>query len=400
MLRGGHDGGTMRRGTDRIRLLRWMARRARLGFVLFGHGVTDGPVDPFVCSVHQPLEDLKRTIEFYERLGFDFISLQELIELSQTGFRRERPWIHLTFDDGYRNNLTLLAPYLREREIPWTLFVSTGHVERNRRFPSYLIRCAVLKTRRESRLPVLGSRLRPEASREERLRTCRKLPFKAVDKARQLEIVEWARSLLDETEWRRLDELHRCERVLGLGELRELARDPQVSLGAHNHNHVVLNAGVSAADVEYEMRTSRNWLRDNLHVDCMAYCYPNGQRTDFSATTRRICREAGYRVAFTTIPRAVGPETDPYEIPRKAIPKRHGRARRSMTRAILREFFKFAWRRTRPARSGTPDGSRPASRRTDDSPQVPPLSSPPNRHAGMKGRVRAPEQLDGGPGRC
>lgn len=40
----------------------------------------------------------------------------------------------ITFDDGYRDNLTVAAPILAERHIPFTVFVTSGFVESDTRF--------------------------------------------------------------------------------------------------------------------------------------------------------------------------------------------------------------------------------------------------------------------------
>ena len=36
----------------------------------------------------------------------------------------------ITFDDGYRDNLTVAAPILEKYRLPATLFLATGYVER------------------------------------------------------------------------------------------------------------------------------------------------------------------------------------------------------------------------------------------------------------------------------
>src|SRR4029453_9293701 len=45
----------------------------------------------------------------------------------------------ITFDDGYRNNLTVAAPILRARGLPATVFVSTGYIGNGRMFNDTVI---------------------------------------------------------------------------------------------------------------------------------------------------------------------------------------------------------------------------------------------------------------------
>lgn len=322
----------------REKLLRHMARSTRIGLILFGHGVDERPVNDFVSNVHIPLHEFHQSIDLYERLGFDFVSMSEVLELARTGFARPRPWIHLTFDDGYRNNLTVLAPYLSSRGIPWTVFVSTGHIERRRPFGTFVVRCAMMHAPGELMLPGMTEPLSPQATAQERIDAYRRLRLKSLDSSTQLEVVERATAALSDAQWQELDHLYAAESVLSMAELQELARQPLVHIGSHNHNHIVLNGRVTAEEVSWEMRTSRAWLRQNLGISPVTYCYPNGQRDDFSATTGRICRDAGYQAAFTTISEPVRRDSEPYEIPRKALSPTFARARRSVTKVICRAY--------------------------------------------------------------
>jgi peptidoglycan/xylan/chitin deacetylase (PgdA/CDA1 family) len=56
------------------------------------------------------------------------ISLAAAVELLAAGPVTGRH-VCVTFDDGYRDNLTVAAPILRELEIPATVFVATGAVD-------------------------------------------------------------------------------------------------------------------------------------------------------------------------------------------------------------------------------------------------------------------------------
>ena len=51
--------------------------------------------------------------------------------------------IVLSFDDGYRNNLTVVTPYLKTLNLPFTVYVSTHHIETGEIFPSSLARLIV-----------------------------------------------------------------------------------------------------------------------------------------------------------------------------------------------------------------------------------------------------------------
>jgi hypothetical protein len=52
---------------------------------------------------------------------------------------------------------------------------------------------------------------------------------------------------------------------------------------------------------------------------CKTFAYPNGNREDFTPQTKEILAHYGITTAVTTIERAIGPESDPLELPRICI---------------------------------------------------------------------------------
>jgi hypothetical protein len=49
------------------------------------------------------------------------------------------------------------------------------------------------------------------------------------------------------------------------------------------------------------------------------FSYPFGGRRQYDGTTRRLCREAGFRRAVTTLPGQVHRWTDPLQLPRQLV---------------------------------------------------------------------------------
>jgi len=303
-------------------LLKSLLRIRKMGLVLFGHGVTNNKTDSYIELLHTDFEKLKETITIFEALGFEFISMAELAALAQNDFKYNKNWIHLTFDDGYKNNYTLLYPYLKEKQIPFSLFVSTHHIEKNERFSTYKIRCAILHTKKEVRLPGLNQTLSPNTTREQRIQFCKSISriFKTMDRASSQKFMSYVEALLSAEEWQYYNDLYREGELLTLDQLKVLANDSLVHVGSHNHHHLILNKNVSDDDIRYEMQASRDWLQKNLKINLLTYCYPNGSKNDFSLNSKRICQSLGYKLAFTTVRQIISPGVDKYEIPRVAFP--------------------------------------------------------------------------------
>src|SRR3989339_154669 len=94
-------------------LLKAILKYRKVGLVLAGHGYAPRVTDPVIESQHQDLSRLEHAVNLCRSLGFRFISMDELIRLSQHGFRNPYSWVHLTFDDGFENNFTTLYPFLK-----------------------------------------------------------------------------------------------------------------------------------------------------------------------------------------------------------------------------------------------------------------------------------------------
>ena len=67
------------------------------------------------------------------------IGVRELLEILRSGQNLERSVV-ITFDDGYRDNLTNAAPILRKHGLPACFFLSSGFIGTDRAFPHDLQR--------------------------------------------------------------------------------------------------------------------------------------------------------------------------------------------------------------------------------------------------------------------
>jgi peptidoglycan/xylan/chitin deacetylase (PgdA/CDA1 family) len=98
------------------------------------------------------------------------VALSELVDDVARGRTPPRGTVCITFDDGYRDNLTIAAPILDRHRLPATLFLATGLVERGENQWSDTLRS--LPAKEKERLIQAGhaarmarlARSRPEAA--------------------------------------------------------------------------------------------------------------------------------------------------------------------------------------------------------------------------------------------
>jgi len=108
---------------NRIRARRGQCHAA----VLLYHRVSDELLD----SVTVGVEQFQRQIELLRR-RYDVVDLPTL--LTRRGQPRNRPYVAITFDDGYADNLSA-AMLLRRAGLPATFFLSTAIVGTDGAFP-------------------------------------------------------------------------------------------------------------------------------------------------------------------------------------------------------------------------------------------------------------------------
>lgn len=88
---------------------------------------------------YKNLYPVKSVKEFKEDLDsllthFSPISLNELLELVQSGKKSKKKVFHLTFDDGLEELYSVVAPILKEKNIPATFFINTDFLDNKKLF--------------------------------------------------------------------------------------------------------------------------------------------------------------------------------------------------------------------------------------------------------------------------
>jgi peptidoglycan/xylan/chitin deacetylase (PgdA/CDA1 family) len=101
------------------------------GAVFMMHHVRPQRADAFQPNRHLEIspEFLRTAIERIRANGYKIISLDEAVDLLKSGYGHHR-YAVLTFDDGYRDNLEFAYPILKELGAPFTVFVTSGLIDR------------------------------------------------------------------------------------------------------------------------------------------------------------------------------------------------------------------------------------------------------------------------------
>jgi peptidoglycan/xylan/chitin deacetylase (PgdA/CDA1 family) len=294
-----------------------------LGAILMFHRVR-----PRLEQSFEPNRGLEISPQFLDSLlahlrrrGYDLISLDAAVAHLRSGRAPERPFVVLTFDDGYRDFADFALPALERHGAPFVAYVTSGFAgatarlwwveleESMRRLDGIDVIAAGQRFSRACRTPAEKGEafadlywLLREGGEEELLRVAKALCAQAgVDSQRIT-----AGCCLD---WRSLE---------------RLARHELATIGAHSVTHPRL-AKLDASAAMREMFDSRAAIERELGVEARHFCYPVGDPTSAGRREFEFAAELKFDSAVTTRPGMIFGEHGAHlhALPRLSINGRH-----------------------------------------------------------------------------
>jgi peptidoglycan/xylan/chitin deacetylase (PgdA/CDA1 family) len=224
----------------------------------------------------------------------------------------------LTFDDGYRNNVTHAAPILLKKGIPAVFHLATDYIGSRAILWTDEILLRVLDWPEPTlttpagvfRLPTIGAW--PERFRVARRisQACKPMPV-----ACRNELLALLRYKTAPFPSHYDSEVHD---FMDWGEARKLVQQG-FELGSHTRSHPILT-GLSVQALAGELSESRTTIEREIGCPCRTLAYPNGSRDDYSPLVVRETEKAGYSLAFSVEDRRAGEAPSRFAVPRLAIP--------------------------------------------------------------------------------
>ena len=99
-----------------------------LGRILMLHRVVEHRNEGDNRELEITPDFLKQTIETYRQQGHRFVSIDEACDIIAKG-RTGQPFVCLTFDDGYQDNYDIAYPILKQKQVPFAIYVTTGFID-------------------------------------------------------------------------------------------------------------------------------------------------------------------------------------------------------------------------------------------------------------------------------
>jgi len=259
-------------------------------------------VRPEAPGAFEPNRILKITPTFLEQVirhvveqGFEVVSLDEVhYRLSEGDY--ERPFACFTFDDGYKDNRDHAYPIFKRYGLPFAIYVPSDYADGH----------GDLWWLALERLISAVDQLSIKMDGTMRKFRC---ASPAEKDAAFHSIYWWLRGINEDYARQVVREL--CsfinlepgalctEQVMSWDEIRALAHDPLVTIGAHTRRHYALGR-LSIADARSEIEESVRRIERELGRPCRHFSYPYGDAASAGPREFELARELGLKTAVTT----------------------------------------------------------------------------------------------------
>jgi peptidoglycan/xylan/chitin deacetylase (PgdA/CDA1 family) len=317
-------------GEWRIRTrVRSVARRilpyAPQPLILMYHRIAEEPVDPWGLAVSPA--HFEEHLRVLRRKRYP-LRLDEFVNRLVAGTLPPRA-VALTFDDGYVDNLTAGKPRLADADVPATVFLATGFVDSPAPFWWDELANLILLEKCPQRfaLVIRGESVQFDFGTEKPRGEDSAVPPRSLEQRHSLLSRVWQSLRLLNDEERRpvMAELRSVfgepdgytglGRAMTRGEVRTLARDGLVTIGAHSVSHPILSE-LETSICRREVAESKLACENLTEARVTAFAYPFG---DFDFGAQEAVRAAGFTVACSTHHTAVGVKSDIFALPRIQI---------------------------------------------------------------------------------
>jgi peptidoglycan/xylan/chitin deacetylase (PgdA/CDA1 family) len=306
-----HNGHRVERWLHRTGAARLIARRyGGRGVIFMLHSVVDD-AEPYL---REPIRCTVRVLEVLLRqLRARQIAVVSLDDALRRSCDPKAPrFAVLTFDDGYRDNLTRALPLLERYAAPATIYVTTCLIERTAN--AWWLGLVEWLKRREW-IAVEGYGRRSTRTLAEKIGA--RIGLTRWVQADEARIAALSRAMAHDSVCCRslLD-----QQVLQAEELRRLAGHPLIAIGGHTTSHPWL-AALSETEALGEIAENRSYLQDLTQQEVAHFAYPFGSALACAEREAALVVAGGFRTAATARPGCLFPghEEERYALPREGV---------------------------------------------------------------------------------
>ena len=287
------------------------------GAILMMHHVRPGPTEAFAPNRLLEIEPafLDASLSRIKALGFDLVTMDEALgRLATPG---ARPFVTLTFDDGYRDNVAHALPILERHGAPFTLFVTTGFADRSARLWWIELEDSIRALDAVSVVVDGTTMVMPSRTTATKRAAFDALYWRlrAGPEERLLSVIADLMAQAGLSSPALVDRL-----CLDWSGIEDLARHPLCTIGVHTLTHPML-AKHAPEIVRRELAESRRIIEAHVGMPARHLAYPVGDSASAGPREFAMTAELGFDSAVTTRPGMLFPghRAHPHALPRLSM---------------------------------------------------------------------------------
>jgi len=217
--------------------------------------------------------------------------MSEVVEANRNGTQLPKRAFSVTFDDGFENNYSMAAPILDDLEIPATFYVTTDFVDSNRASWIDRIEYAIERTKRVNLKLHLSGVQGTYDTLEKKIRLLEDIR-RMIKNDPQVDPYEFAADVCHQLGVNGFEPDPDLDQKMNWRQVRKLSENRLFKIGGHGHTHRNLEY-VSPGELEWEVATSVNTLRNHLEKCVEQYSYPEGAPDCYSDRVIHVLEQHG-----------------------------------------------------------------------------------------------------------
>lgn len=219
--------------------------------------------------------------------------------------------------------------------IPFSVFISTRHVESGDRFPTYVLRVGFFYNFYNFlKIPTIDKEfdISTEKGKINGYRYVIKIiktsPIELTNK-----IINDVKKSMPHDKWLEINDRYSSDEPMNWRDVDEL-NNAGVNIGSHCHDHFLLHTNQPKKNVNKQLNVSKS-LIEKRYGSCSYFSYPNGTIRDISHHSYNYIKNI-YSLGFTTCAGEVSNATDKYFLPRIGAPEDLGNFKFNMSTSFIR----------------------------------------------------------------
>lgn len=267
-----------------------------IGSVVMLHRVVRHQEDILCEDLEVSTAYLEAAILYFIKANYEIVSLDAAYEIVSGKRKIAKKFVVFTFDDGYEDNYSLAYPLFKKYKAPFTIYVATNFPDQTALLWWYALKDLVNERQHlyfEFQGAVYDCSLESADQKRESYQRIRRLILELeAESQKDLFALLFAKNGIDVTSY--VQNL-----AMSWNQIKELAADDLVTIGAHTTNHYNLR-NLSPDAVKDEIVDSKRKIELMANTKVEHFAFPFGTLNEASEREFEIAARLGFKTSTTT----------------------------------------------------------------------------------------------------